>query len=131
MTYTPENITKRSDLPENAIFVFGSNMAGKHLGGAAKLALDEFGAMEGHGEGLQPYGESYAFPTLNADFSRRTVSKLTTSRNTLYLVAIQYPDKVFYLTRVGLGIAGFSLEEIAPLFQVKLSNFIYPKEFYV
>ena len=56
---TPEMVT---ELESHEIFVFGSNLSGNNLGGAAKLAFDKFGAQEGVGEGLR--GQSYAFPTL-------------------------------------------------------------------
>lgn len=57
--FTPENISK---LKQNEVFVFGSNKAGNHVGGAARVAVEKFGAIMGHGEGLQ--GQSYAIPTL-------------------------------------------------------------------
>lgn len=53
--FTPENISK---LKQNEVFVFGSNKAGNHVGGAARVAVEKFGAIMGHGEGLQ--GQSYA-----------------------------------------------------------------------
>ena len=58
LKYTPENITS---LGEDEIFVFGSNLEGRHLGGAARTALRHFGAVMGQGVGLQ--GQSYAIPT--------------------------------------------------------------------
>ena len=42
--YTPDRIT---ELGENEIFVFGSNLAGAHGGGAALLAYRKFGAIWG------------------------------------------------------------------------------------
>ena len=56
---TPANIT---ELAEGEIFVFGSNLAGRHAGGAARAALDHFGAIWGQGVG--PQGQSYAIPTM-------------------------------------------------------------------
>lgn len=56
---TPENI---QELKDNQIFVFGSNMNGNHAGGAARLAVEKFGAIMGQAEGIQ--GQSYAIPTL-------------------------------------------------------------------
>ena len=46
------------------IFVFGSNLAGRHGKGAAKFAKDYHGAIYGRGVGLQ--GTSYAIPTKGA-----------------------------------------------------------------
>ena len=57
--YTPERI---SNLKPNEIFVFGSNLAGMHGGGAAWIAYERFGAIMGQGVGLQ--GQSYAIPTM-------------------------------------------------------------------
>ena len=57
--YTPENIT---ELRENEIFVFGSNLRGMHGSGAARVAMNRFGAVWGKGVGLQ--GRSYAIPTM-------------------------------------------------------------------
>ena len=58
--YTPEMITA---LKENEIFVFGSNLAGAHGGGAARVAYNKFGAVWGQGVGLQ--GQSYGIPTMH------------------------------------------------------------------
>lgn len=44
MKYTPENI---QELGQDEVFVFGSNLAGMHLGGAAKTAVERFGAVMG------------------------------------------------------------------------------------
>ena len=57
--YTPERIT---ELKANEVFVFGSNLAGAHAGGAARIAMEKFGAIWGQGVGLQ--GQSYAIPTM-------------------------------------------------------------------
>lgn len=57
--YTPERI---SSLKPDEVFVFGSNLAGMHAGGAARVAVNKFGAIWGQGVGLQ--GQSYAIPTM-------------------------------------------------------------------
>ena len=59
--YHDESIVK--NLAEDTIFVFGSNMAGQHAGGAARTALEHFGAMNGIGRGWA--GQSFAIPTMN------------------------------------------------------------------
>ena len=56
---TPDRI---SELKENEIFVFGSNLAGAHGDGAARLAYNRFGAVWGEGVGL--HGKTYAIPTM-------------------------------------------------------------------
>jgi len=127
MNYTPEHIT---DLPPGGVFVFGSNLAGNHAGGAARTAVELFGAIEGKPEGIQ--GRSYAFPTLDENHRKVPIKLgkvfgLETYRDNFYRYAIHHPELTFYLTPVGLGIAGYDISEIAPLFKVILSNIIYPK----
>lgn len=95
-----------TSLKPNQVFVFGSNMAGKHHGGAAKQAADQFGAEYGVGEG--PTGQCYAFPTLTEDFQRVSNTQLKASRLKFYKYAEKHPETEFLLTKVGCGIAGFS-----------------------
>ena len=84
---TPKNIEK---LKPNQIFVFGSNLNGNHIGGSAKQALDNFGAIEGQGEGLQ--GQSYAFPTLDEKMEKVSKKALISSKEKLYKCAEENPD---------------------------------------
>jgi hypothetical protein len=103
-------------LEPNQIFVFGSNMAGQHLGGAALQAL-QWGAVMGQGEGLQ--GQCYAFPTLDENFEKRGYRELYLSRIKFEQCAIEHPDKEFLLTKVGTGIAGYA-EEFMDLLLIDL-----------
>ena len=121
-TCTPDNIKK---LKEYEIFVFGSNLNGNHAGGAAKLASERFDAEDGIGEGLT--GQSYAFPTLDKDMNKVSVDALKESVKKLYKCANENTGKVFLLTKVGCGIAGFSEQEIAALFIDAPVNIIKPK----
>jgi hypothetical protein len=113
-------------LNPNEIFVFGSNQRGAHAGGAARLATEEFGAQEGVGEGLT--GRCYAFPTLSANFEKVSRSSLEASRDRFFATARQNPDKTFLLTKVGCGIAGFTEDEIRPLFKNAPANVILPED---
>ena len=113
-------------LQTNEIFVFGSNQRGAHAGGAARLAKEEFGAQEGVGEGLT--GQSYAFPTLTASFEKVSRTSLEASRDRLFATARPHPDKTFLLTKVGCGIAGFTEDEIRPLFKNAPSNIMPPED---
>jgi hypothetical protein len=119
--YTPERI---SELKKNEIFVFGSNLAGSHGGGAARLAYDRFGAIWGQGVGLQ--GQCYAIPTMHGgvDAIQPYVDEF------IEFAFIHYEYK-FLVTPIGCGIAGFRAEEIAPLFEeaINLPNVILPKSF--
>jgi hypothetical protein len=110
-------ITKLGD---NQIFVFGSNLAGKHIGGAAALAHEKFGAKLGWCEGLT--GKSYAFPTLDKSFQQVSQEQLEKSRDNLYATAKEFPKLEFLLTPVGTGIAKFSFDVINELFKNLPSN---------
>ncbi len=125
MRNTPNNITT---LEPNQIFVFGSNLAGQHIGGAAKVALDSFGAVMGQGEGLQ--GQSYAFPTLDEGMGKRSLIDMVDSAVRLYDCALQHPHLTFLVTKVGCGIAGYSEEEMRYVFEgERPENVILPVEF--
>lgn len=102
------------------IFVFGSNLAGKHLGGAARYAADKFGAEMGTGEGLT--GDSYALPTMDETFSPLSLEVISYGVKRFLDFTGKHPDLNFYVTRVGCGIAGFSDSDIAPMFLGAPSN---------
>lgn len=92
-------------LEKNQIFVFGSNLSGMHLAGAAKQAMDNFGTIWYKAEGLA--GRSYAFPTLNEKLEKRSFVDLVKSTKRLYKCAQDNPNKEFLLTAIGTGIAGY------------------------
>ena len=119
--YTPERI---SELKENEIFVFGSNLAGAHGGGAARLAYKRFGAVWGEGVGL--HGLTYAIPTMPGG-----VETIKPYVDAFIRFAKAHSRLTFLVTRIGCGIAGFRDEEIAPLFTdaINVENIILPKEF--
>lgn len=140
--YTPENIT---ELNPNEVFVFASNTAGKHMGGAAKVAHEKFGAVWGVGYGHT--GQCFAIPTLKVGASSGSLEKLELWEieemvKAFFLYARYNPDLTFYFTKIGLGIAGYELEDIASLVMREYnwvadeflpsiipSNVILPKEF--
>lgn len=115
-----------TDLKENQFFVFGSNLAGHHVAGAASQAVSQFGAEEGIGEGLT--GRCYAFPTLERDMNKRGIRGLEKSRDRFFATANALPDKEFLMTSVGTGIAGYSHEEMKLLFENSPVNVILPEE---
>ena len=119
--FTPERIT---ELKPNEIFVFGSNLAGAHAGGAARLAYEHFGAKWGQGVGFQ--GQSYAIPTMQGG-----VETVKPYVDKFIEFAKQHPNCKFHVTRIGCGIAGFSANDIAPLFQnaFDLENILLPRDF--
>lgn len=124
--YTPEYI---NEIMDNEIFVFGSNLSGIHGAGAAKIALDKFGAVYGKGIGF--YGKSYAIPTKDENVMTLPLSKIEVYVNNFIKFAEQNPKNNFIVTKIGCGLAGFRVEDIAPLFKNALSikNIILPKEF--
>ena len=103
---TPEFVTELSRCER---FVFGSNLAGQHAGGAARLAFEKFGAEWGNGVG--PQGQCYAIPTMQGP-----IETIKPYADDFISYAKLHPLNRFLLTRVGCGIAGFTDEEIAPLF---------------
>ena len=121
MKYTPENITS---LGEDEVFVFGSNLAGRHCGGAARVARERFGAIMGQGVGMQ--GQSYAIPTMQGG-----VETIKPYVDDFIALAREWDQTTFYVTRIGCGIARFKDEEIAPLFAEALSlyNVRLPESF--
>ena len=119
---TPDHI---DGLAPGQVFVFGSNLQGQHLGGAAAYAHARFGAVWGQGVGLQ--GRSYAIPTMQGG-----VETIKPYVDQFVEFARQHPEMTFLVTRIGCGIAGFSPEEIAPLFAgaVALPNVWLPHSFW-
>lgn len=122
MRFTPERIEK---LAPDEIFVFGSNLAGQHMGGAARTAMEHFGAKWGVGEGIQ--GQSYAIPTMQGG-----VDTIRPYVDSFLDLADEWDQNTFLVTRIGCGIAGFSPEQIAPLFDRALDmyNVVLPKDFF-
>ena len=112
-------------LKENEIFVFGSNLDGMHGGGAARVAYNKFGAIWGQGVGLQ--GQSYAIPTMHGG-----VNVIKPYVDEFIDFAKSHTELKFLVTRIGCGIAGFTDEEIAPLFKeaIEIENIYLPKSFY-
>ena len=109
-TEDPNIASERIDVLEKGeIFVFGSNLAGHHMGGAARAAHKKFGAEWGVGVGLS--GQSYAIPTMQGG-----VETIRPYVNQFINFASRNPEMKFLVTRIGSGIAGFKDEEIAPLF---------------
>lgn len=114
-----------NNLKPNEIFVFGSNLDGMHGGGAARVAYNKFGAIWGQGVGLQ--GQSYAIPTMHGG-----VDVIKPYVDEFIDFATSHTELKFLVTRIGCGIAGFTDEEIAPLFKdaIEIENIYLPKSFY-
>ena len=113
-----------SSLKPDEVFVFGSNLQGYHAGGAARVAMNHFGAIWGQGVGLQ--GQSYAIPTMQGG-----VETIKPYVDQFIDFAKEHSDLFFFVTRIGCGIAGFEDNEIAPLFKnaINIPNICLPKTF--
>jgi hypothetical protein len=106
------------------IFVFGSNLSGAHLAGAAQTAAEHHGAMVGMAEGLQ--GNSYAIPTKAANWRfSLAISEIKTFVDRFLQFASEHPHLTFQVTRIGCGYAGFRGNQIAPLFQDAPPNCLF------
>lgn len=108
-------------LQPDEIFVFGSNTAGAHGGGAARFAYDRFGAVWGQSEGLQ--GQSYGIDTM----AGLEVFEEQAARFVAF--AGQHPELRFLLTEVGCGIAGYTPRQVAGFFRGAPENVVLPDSF--
>jgi hypothetical protein len=136
MKTTPENITT---LKPNQIFVFGSNTAGIHGKGAARVAQRSFGAVKGVSEG--PTGRCYAIPTRvyggrdgqhwKVRFSPVRLVEIHRSIHRFLDYAQKHPELEFLVTKIGCGFAGYDFEDMADIFSREEvpPNVVLPKEF--
>jgi hypothetical protein len=106
------------------IFVFGSNIRGLHGGGAALFAKKYCGAIMGEGDG--PQGMSYALPTKYYFDRSVTVERLADNVEAFKNYARENSDKMFFVTRVGCGLAGFKDADVAPMFTDAPLNCVLP-----
>jgi hypothetical protein len=118
--YYTKEIKKPSDLAPNEVFVFGSNLAGRHGAGAAKFARDYLSAKSGVGKGFT--GRCFALPTKG--FKLEVLVLDVIERNIRFLKACAESNwnYQFYITKVGCGLAGYKDHEIAPLFKGSPDN---------
>jgi hypothetical protein len=110
----------------NEIFVFGSNLAGRHGKGAALFARLNHGAIYGKGIGLQ--GSSYAIPTKDQYIKTLPLTEINKYVNDFLIFAGNNPKMQFNITRIGCGLAGYLDSDIAPMFIYRTNNCILPKE---
>ncbi len=103
-----------TSLKDNEIFVFGSNLAGRHGRGAALTALRKFGAKNGQGIGLM--GKSYGIPTKDRNLKVLSLDRIEIHIKNFLKFANNHPELIFLLTEIGCGLAGYKPKQIAPLF---------------
>lgn len=111
---------------EGMIFTFGSNLSGIHGAGAARYALEKKGARIGTGMGLR--GRSYALPTKGINISFMPLETVAKHIEAFKKFALQHPKLEFQVTQIGCGLAGFTKEQIAPLFKGSPSNCYFDTE---
>lgn len=109
------------------VFVFGSNLAGRHGKGAAKWALENRGAVYGNGHG--PQGNSYAIPTKDENLKTLPLAEIEIYVRMFRAYARVHPELAFQLTPIGCGLAGYKPEQIAPMFNGAPPNVMLPDEF--
>ena len=107
-----------------SIFVFGSNLAGRHGKGAALYARKNHGAIYGQGNGRQ--GNSYAIPTKDLFLKSYPLETIQFHVDTFILYAQKHPELTFNVTRIGCGLAGYTDGDIAPMFEDAPDNCILP-----
>ena len=138
--FTPEKI---ENLKGGEVFVFGSNIQGEHAGGAAAFANKVFKAEMGCGFGFCDFAcKTYAIPTCIRVWAG-TIEPFRTTKpfdnvnqikpfvDAFISDAKHFSDKTFYVTKIGCGIAGFKVSEIAELFRpcLEMDNVVLPEEF--
>jgi hypothetical protein len=109
------------------IFVFGSNLAGRHGKGAALYAREHHGAVYGQGVGLQ--GSSYAIPTKDAQIKTLPLDQIRRHVDDFKAFSSSRPDLVFQVTAIGCGLAGYTPADIAPMFRNAPGNCTLPEVF--
>ena len=108
-----------------AIFVFGSNLAGRHGAGATLFARKNHGAIYGHGVGRQ--GNSYAIPTKDSQLRTLPLEIIQSYVNEFLLYARNHLELDFQVTRIGCGLAGYTDVQIGPMFANAPDNCILPE----
>lgn len=119
-------MTYRHICQHDEIFVFGSNEAGRHGAGAALTALQMYGALYGKGVGLA--GRSYAIPTKDRNIRTLPLDDIKVYVDQFIKVAEAHEDVKFFITALGTGLAGYSHQDMAPLFKNAPSNCRLPAE---
>lgn len=97
------------------VFVFGSNLAGRHGKGAALEARLKHGAIYGKGIGFQ--GRSYAIPTKDRNLDVLDLQSIEVCVKGFMRFAESHPEMTFNVTRIGCGLAGYTDAQIAPMFK--------------
>lgn len=136
ITFNDERLSRRESsddikvLRKTEVFVFGSNEAGIHGAGAALIARERFGAITGRGFGKM--GNSYAIPTKDKNLRVLSLNEIKEYVDLFVSYTQRFKEDVFLVTKVGCGLAGYSVEQMAPLFIecIAIPNIFLPKDFW-
>lgn len=109
------------------VFVFGSNLAGRHGKGAALWARQHRGAI--YGRGVGPQGNAYAIPTKDRNLRVLPLPVVRGHVADFLRYAARRSDLRFEITPIGCGLAGYRPDQIAPMFAGSLDNVILPDAF--
>lgn len=108
------------------IFVFGSNLAGRHGKGAALFARKNHGAIYGQAMGLQ--GNSYGIPTKDEHIRTLPLDFINVYVTEFIVFAKKHREHIFNVTRIGCGLAGYTDQQIAPMFRNAPANCVLPDQ---
>lgn len=106
------------------VWVFGSNLAGRHGKGAAKVAHVNFAAR--YGVGLGRTGGAYAIATKDAKLVPLSLEQIRAHVEQFLEHAAANLHERFFVTRVGCELAGYLDEQIAPMFAGRTNNCSLP-----
>jgi hypothetical protein len=106
--------------PVKDVFVFGSDLGGRHTGGDALVALREHRAVYGRGVGLQ--GRSYAIPVWDEQGKLMPIAVIARYVNAFLRFAEIHREMTFHVSRIGCTRGAYRDDQIAPLFRGALSN---------
>lgn len=109
------------------IFVFGSNLAGRHGKGSALYAVQNFGAVRGVGEGAM--GTCYAIPTKDRVLQPLPLILIEAAIHRFLAYALEHPEDNFRIVAIGCGLAGYAAHQIGPMFHDAPINCKLPPEF--
>ena len=129
MFLSRDSFHENGTLPTSGeIFVFGSNLAGRHGKGAALIAAKRFGAVYGVGSGIT--GQCYAIPTKDEDLHTLSLEAIAVYAKTFCQYTHAHPDKRFFVSAVGCGLAGYKPSEIGSLFSECHTNCTFAHTWY-
>lgn len=120
-TYHADNTMPKG---RDTVFVFGSNLAGRHGKGAAKAAHVNFSARYGVGKGRT--GMAYAIPTKDGRLKTLALEQISQHVSDFLAYARAHPQIKFFVTRIGCGLAGHEDQDIAPMFLSAPANCSLP-----